>query len=144
MCILRNKMYRIANTLYLIYLHYILLSIYLQHTYVWKFEHKNLFSFPTMLCKNYEKIVKIGIVSLFHKQYKTLFRDHMVRLNIISLYRYKYLRLKTEDLRSSESRDHYHEDGNLQSWTLIICTFSISTGFRTTSEVGGSLYIYKS
>ena len=32
----------------------------------------------------------------------------------------------------------------LQSWTLIICTFSISTGFRTTSEVGGSFYIYKS
>ena len=32
----------------------------------------------------------------------------------------------------------------LQSWTLIICTFTISTGFRTTSEVGGSFYIYKS
>ena len=26
---------------------------------------------------------------------------------------YKNLRFKTEDLRSSESRDHYHEDGNL-------------------------------
>ena len=33
---------------------------------------------------------------------------------------------------------------DLQSWTLIICTFTISTGFRTTSEVGGSFYIYKS
>ena len=37
----------------------------------------------------------------------------MVRLKIISLYIYKDLRLKTEDLRSCESRDHYHEDGNL-------------------------------
>ena len=32
----------------------------------------------------------------------------MVRFRIISLYLYKDL-----DLRSSESRDHYHEDGNL-------------------------------
>ena len=37
----------------------------------------------------------------------------MVRLKIISLYIYKDLRLKTSDLRSNESRDHYHEDGNL-------------------------------
>ena len=48
-----------------------------------------------MLCKNYEKIVKIGFVPLFHKQCKTLFRDHMVRLKIISLYIYKDIRLKT-------------------------------------------------
>ena len=34
-----------------------------------------------------------------HKQCKTLFRDHMVRLKIISLYIYKDLRLKTYDLR---------------------------------------------
>ena len=54
---------------------------------------------------------KIDIVPLFHKRYKTLFREHMVKLKIISLYIYKDLRL--EDLRSSESRDHYHEDGNL-------------------------------
>ena len=32
----------------------------------------------------------------------------------------------------------------LQSWTLIICTFTISLEFLTTSEVGGSFYIYKS
>ena len=45
-----------------------------------------------MLCKNYEKFVKIGIVPLFHKQCKTLFRDHMVRLKIISLYIYIYIK----------------------------------------------------
>ena len=37
----------------------------------------------------------------------------MVRLKILSLYIYKDLRLKTEDLSSNESRDHYHEDGYL-------------------------------
>ena len=41
---------------------------------------------PARLCKKYEKIVKIGIVPLFHKQCKTPFRDDMVRLKIISLY----------------------------------------------------------
>ena len=35
----------------------------------------------------------------------------MVKLKIISLYIYKDLRLK--DLRSNESRDHYHGDGYL-------------------------------
>ena len=49
-----------------------------------------------MLCNNYEKIVKIGIVPLFNKKCKTPFRDDMVRLNIISLYIYIYI--KTEDL----------------------------------------------
>ena len=29
------------------------------------------------------------------------------------IYIYKYLRLKTSDLRSNESLDHYHEDGYL-------------------------------
>ena len=67
----------------------------------------------TRLCKNYEKIVKIAIVPPIHKQCKTLFRDDMVRLNIISLYICKDLRLKTLNLRSNESRDHYHEDGYL-------------------------------
>ena len=57
--------------------------------------------------------MKIGIVPLFHKQCKTLFRDNMVRLKIISLYICKDLRLKTEDLKYSESREHYQEDGNL-------------------------------
>ena len=37
----------------------------------------------------------------------------MVRLKIISLYIYKDLRLKTKDLRHNESRDNYHEVGNL-------------------------------
>ena len=50
----------------------------------------------------------------------------MVRLKIISLYIYKDLRLK--DLRSSESRDHYHGDGNLvpSPW----CGFSFEAAFQ--------------
>ena len=38
-----------------------------------------------------------GAQNLFgsHKQLKTLLRDHMVKLKIISLYIYKDLRLKT-------------------------------------------------
>ena len=34
----------------------------------------------TIVCKKYEKIVKIGIVPIFHKRRKTHFREHMVRL----------------------------------------------------------------
>ena len=33
------------------------------------------------------------------------------------------------------------EEVELQSWTLIICTFTISTGFCTTSEVEAFIYI---
>ena len=40
---------------------------------------------------NYEKRYCFGS----HKQLKTLFRDHMVKLKIISLYIYKDLRPKT-------------------------------------------------
>ena len=40
---------------------------------------------------NYEKRYCFGS----HKQLKTLLRDHMVKLKIISLYIYKDLRLKT-------------------------------------------------
>ena len=55
----------------------------------------------------------------------------MVRLKIILLYIYKdkELRLKAEaDLRPSESRDHYHEDGNLV--TSPRCGFSFEAGFQ--------------
>ena len=45
-----------------------------------------------------------------HKQFKTLFKDYIVRLKIISLYIYKDLR---QDVRFNESRDHYLEVGNL-------------------------------
>ena len=48
--------------------------------------------------------------SIIHKQCKTLFRDDLQVEDNIIIY---IERLKTEDLRSSESRDHYHEDGNL-------------------------------
>ena len=43
-----------------------------------------------------------------HKQCKTLLEDHVVRFEIISLYIYKELRVKT-----NESCDDYHQDGNL-------------------------------
>ena len=52
----------------------------------------------------------------------------MVRLKIISLYIYKDLRLKTQDLRSSESRDHYLEDGNLVPSPR--CGFSFEAVFQ--------------
>ena len=47
---------------------------------------------------------------------------------IWSLYIYKDLRLKTCDLRSSESRDHYHEDGNLVPSPR--CGFSFEAAFQ--------------
>ena len=50
----------------------------------------------------------------------------MVRLKIISLYIYKDLRLK--DLRSNESRDHYHEDGNLVPSPQ--CDYSFEAAFQ--------------
>ena len=42
-----------------------------------------------------ETNAKNGVVPISHKQCKTLFNDHTVRLKIISLYIYKDLRLKT-------------------------------------------------
>ena len=52
----------------------------------------------------------------------------MVRLKIISLYIYKELRLKTEDLRSNESRDHCHEDGKLVRSSR--CGFNFEAAFQ--------------
>ena len=52
----------------------------------------------------------------------------MVRLKIISLYIYKELRLKTEDPGSNESRDHFHEDGNLVPSPR--CGFSFEAAFQ--------------
>ena len=78
------------------------------------------------MCKNYRDICEKRCCSGSHKQLKTLFKDHMVRLKIISLYIYKDLRLK--DLGSSESRDHYHEDGNLVLSPL--CGFSFEAAFQ--------------
>ena len=59
--------------------------------------------------QNYEKRYCFG----GHKQCKTLLKDYMARLKIISLYTFKDIRLKTSDLRSNESCDHYNGDGNL-------------------------------
>ena len=47
----------------------------------------------------------------------------MVRLKIISLYIYIY-----KSLRSSESRDHYHEDGNLVP--SLRCGFCFEAEFQ--------------
>ena len=60
-----------------------------------------------MLCKSYRENCENRYCFGFHKQCETLFRDHMVRLKMISLYIY------IKNLRSSETRGHYHEDGNL-------------------------------
>ena len=62
----------------------------------------------TIVVRNYRDNCEKQCCPGSHKQCKTLFKDHMVRLKIISLYIYKDLRL-----RSNESRDHCHEAGNL-------------------------------
>ena len=49
----------------------------------------------TILAKNYGQNCEKRRCPLHHKQFKTLFKDHMVKLKIISLYIYKELRLKT-------------------------------------------------
>ena len=77
-----------------------------------------------------ETNAKNGVVPISHKQCNALFREHNVRLKIISLYIYIYkdLRLKTYDLRSSESRDHYLEDGILVPSAR--CSFSFEAAFQ--------------
>ena len=52
----------------------------------------------------------------------------MVKLKIISLYTYKDFRLKTQVLRSNESRDYYHEDDNLVPTSL--CGYSFEDYFQ--------------
>ena len=68
---------------------------------------------PTMLVRNYRDKRAKRCCSGSHKQCKTLFKDHMVRFKIISLYIYK-------DLRSNVSRDHYHEDENLVPSVVLV------------------------
>ena len=46
----------------------------------------------------------------------------------MSIYIYKDLRPKTYDLRSNESRDHYHGDGNLVPSPL--CGFGFEAAFQ--------------
>ena len=58
-----------------------------------------------MIFRNYsETTTKNSVVLVAKKQCKTLFKDHVVRLKIISLYIYKDSRLKI--LVRNESRDH--------------------------------------
>ena len=75
------------------------------------------------MCKNYRDNCEKRCYSGSHKQLKTHFKDDMVRLKIISLYIYKDLRL-----RSNESRDDYHEDGNLVPSPQ--CGFSFEAAFQ--------------
>ena len=48
--------------------------------------------------------------------------------HIIIIYIYKDLGLKTSDLRSNGSRDHYHEDANLMPSPR--CGFSFEAAFQ--------------
>ena len=53
-----------------------------------------MFFESTIMCKNHRDNCEKRCCSGSHKQIKTLFKDHMVRLKIISLDIYKDLRLK--------------------------------------------------
>ena len=55
---------------------------------------------PTMVFKNYWHNYEKRCCSDSHKQCKTLFKDHMTRLKIISLYIYNDLRLRILGLMS--------------------------------------------
>ena len=88
--------------------------------------HTSIGTRSTFVVRNYRDNCEKRCCSGSHKQFKTLFKDCMVSLKIISLYIYKDLRLNTY-LRSNELRDHYHEDGN-----LVIsprCGFSFEAAF---------------
>ena len=84
---------------------------------LWKFTE------ATIMCKNYWENCEKRPSVASHKQFKTLLRANMVKLKIISLYIFKDLRL-----RSSESRDHYHGDGNLVPSPR--CGFSFEASFQ--------------
>ena len=84
-----------------------------------KILHVSILGLMVKKTSNYNPVQKLSTYKLrktvcsgSHKQFKTLFKDHMVRLKIMPLYIYKDLRLRS-NLTSNESRDHYHEDGNL-------------------------------
>ena len=65
------------------------------------------------MVRNYRDKREKQCCSGSQKQCKTLFKDHMVRLKIISLYIYK---------------DHYPEDGNLVPSPR--CGFSFEVAFQ--------------
>ena len=69
---------------------------------------------------------------------------NVVRIEDWKVEKYQDLALEVKRIQDVETAILPVAIGALQSWTLIICTFTISTGFHTTSEVGGSFYIYKS
>ena len=82
----------------------------------------------TILFKNYRVKREKRCCCGSRKQCKTLFKDHIVTFKIISLYVYKDLRLKTSDLKSNESRDHFHADCNLLLSPR--CGFSFEASFQ--------------
>ena len=66
------------------------------------FNNQTFTTYPTRVLGKFQGKREKQCCSSSHKQYKTLFKDHMVRLKTISLYIYKDLRLKTKDLKSNE------------------------------------------
>ena len=69
-----------------------------------------------MVVRNYRDKREKRCCAGSHKHCKTLFKDQMVRLKIISSYIYKDLR---QDLSSNESRDHYNDSVVLVSKLLF-------------------------
>ena len=65
----------------------IILFLYIHKLYFYRYV-------STTLHRNYRDHCEKRCCSGSHKQFKTLFKDHMARLKIISLYIYKDLRLK--------------------------------------------------
>ena len=60
-----------------------------------RIRNTNHYGNTTIMCKNYRDNSGKRFCSGSHKQFKTLFKDHMVRLKVISSYIYKDLRPKT-------------------------------------------------
>ena len=81
-----------------------------------------------------ETPAKNDVVSVATSKIKLFFKDHMVRFKIISFYIYKdwgsYVKWITWPLSRgyNESRDHYHEDGNLVFSPR--CGFSFEADFQ--------------
>ena len=69
---------------------------------------------PTILDKNIGKTTNNGVILEASSNVKLFLQTTWLGLRKCHcIYIYKDIRLKTEDLRSNESRDHYHMDGYL-------------------------------
>ena len=76
---------------------------------------------------------KINFVKYIHVIY------HFIAFFMLIKFSLRTIVWKFTEKKIFQQRYYNHF---LQSWTLIICTFTISTGFCTTSEVGVSSFIY--